>query len=426
MTAASPGAPSAGPSGDPLAGVRPWWLRSVFVSVLGSAMVGLANAYIIYDQTHSVGLTGLLAVCASLPPLLLPAVATALAQRFGGPRTYIARFLVSAIIAFVPVVLLATGLLTTVTLLIWWAAMSVIGGLFSPSRTLVQRMLAPAELLPELSAAVSRNSSLASVIGILGGGVVFASLGPIWIYAFNALSFLPLILPVMRLVGIPDSAKVTQRRFRDAVGLLYGPNARHDLRAACRYASLNLAIGGYMVTFPAIARSVSTHVGTLSLLQATAAVGGIATTAAMSRLRGRMRWGRVQRGCFLTAGLGMLLLAWSTQPGNARAVTLVVGILAILPIGFARSLERVILSALVQMRTPPQSRAEFFTYYALIPMVAIPFGQMVIGTLADQTSVSVALAAVAAMTLILVALGPRLRLRAAFDELTLEDVRPTV
>jgi nitrate/nitrite transporter NarK len=133
-----------GPSGDPLAGVRTWWLRSVFVSVLGSAMVGLANPFIIYDQTHSVGITGLLAVCGRLPPLLLPAAATALAQRFGGPRIYLVRFLLSAIVGFVPVVLLATGLLTTVTLLIWWAAMSVIGGLFSPSRTLVQRMLAPA------------------------------------------------------------------------------------------------------------------------------------------------------------------------------------------------------------------------------------------------------------------------------------------
>ena len=422
MTAASPGAPSAGPSGDPLAGVRPWWLRSVFVSVLGSAMVGLANAYIIYDQTHSVGLTGLLAVCASLPPLLLPAVATALAQRFGGPRTYIARFLVSAIIAFVPVVLLATGLLTTVTLLIWWAAMSVIGGLFSPSLTLVLRMFAPPELLPELNAAVSRIVSLATVLGIIGGGVVFASLGPIWVYAFNALSYLPLILPVIPLLGIPDSAKVTQRRFRDAVGLIYGPNARHDLRAACRFASLNLAIGGYTVTFPAIARSVSAHVGILSLLQAAAVVGGIATTAAISRLRARTRWGRVQRGCFLTAGLGMLLVAWSALPGNARAVALLVGVLAILPIGFALSLDQVILNSLVQMRTPPQSRAVFFTYYALVPMVAIPFGQMVIGALADQTSVSVALAAVAAVTLILVALGPRLRQRADFDELTLTDV----
>jgi MFS family permease len=118
----------------------------------------------------------------------------------------------------------------------------------------------------------------------------------------------------------------------------------------------------------------------------------------------------------------MLLVAWSALPGNARAVALLVGVLAILPIGFALSLDQVILNSLVQMRTPPQSRAVFFTYYALVPMVAIPFGQMVIGALADQTSVSVALAAVAAVTLILVALGPRLRQRADFDELTLTDV----
>jgi MFS family permease len=325
-------------------------------------------------------------------------------------------------------VLLATGLLTTVTLLIWWAAMSVIGGLFSPSRTLVQRMLAPPELLPELNAAVSRNFSLASVIGILGGGVVFASIGASWVYAINALSFLPLILPVIPLLGIPGpgAAEAPKRRFRDALSLLYGPNARRDLLSACRFASLNMAIGGYTITLPAIARSVSTHVGILSILQATSVVGGISTVAVMRWLPQRMRWGRVQRGCFLAVGLSVLLLAWSAESGNAPAVTLVVGILAILPLGFALSLDRVILSALVQMRTPPQSRAEFFTYYALIPMVAVPVGQMAIGALADQTSVSVALAVVAAVTLVLVVLGPRLRQRAGFDELTLEDSPPTV
>jgi len=429
LTAGSPsGAPEAGPPDDPLAQVRKWWLRALFLSVLGSGMVALANAYIVYDQTQSVAITGLLAVCGSLPPLLLPAAATALAQRFGGPRTYIVRFLLSAVVGFVPVVLLTTGLLTTVTLLIWWAAMSVIGGLFSPSRTLVQRMLAPPELLPELNAAVSRNFSLASVIGILGGGVVFASIGASWVYAINALSFLPLILPVIPLLGIPGpgASEAQKRRFRDALSILYGPNARRDLLSACRFTSLNMAIGGYTITLPAIARSVSTHVGILSILQATAVVGGISTVAVMRWLPQRMRWGRVQRGCFLAVGLSVLLLAWSAESGNAPAVTLVVGVLAILPLGFALSLDRVILSALVQMRTPPQSRAEFFTYYALIPMVAVPVGQMVIGALADQTSVSVALAAVAAVTLVLVALGPRLRQRAGFDELTLEDSPPTV
>jgi len=40
--------------------------------------------------------------------------------------------------------------------------------------------------------------------------------------------------------------------------------------------------------------------------------------------------------------------------------------------------------------------------------------------------VSVALAATAAVTLVLVALGPRLRLRAGFDELALEDSPPAV
>jgi len=115
----------------------------MFVSVLGGGMVGLANAHIVYDQTRSVLVTALITVCGSAPPLILPGVSTVLAQRFGGPRTYIARYALSAVIGLVPVGLLMTGHLSTVTLLIWTAAMSAIAGLFMPSGSLVQRMLAP-------------------------------------------------------------------------------------------------------------------------------------------------------------------------------------------------------------------------------------------------------------------------------------------
>jgi hypothetical protein len=144
----------------------------MFFSVLGGGMATLANIHIVYSQTRSVVVTALVAVSGSLPPLLLPALSTSLAQRFGGPRTYITRYVLSTVIAFVPVVLLTTGHLSTVTVLMWTTAMSSIAGLFIPAASLVQRMLAPQALLPEFTAAGGRNAAIAGVIGILGGGVL--------------------------------------------------------------------------------------------------------------------------------------------------------------------------------------------------------------------------------------------------------------
>ncbi|MBJ7401659.1 MAG: hypothetical protein JHC67_15565 [Mycolicibacterium sp.] len=150
----------------------------------------------------------------------------------------------------------------------------------------------------------------------------------------------------------------------------------------------------------------------------------MATATAIRLLHQRVGWGRVQRGCFCITGLGVGLLAWSTHPGPGPALSLVIAIAAILPVGFALTLDQTILTALAQMWTPPQSRAVFFTFYALIPMVAIPVGQEVIGLLADLLSVSAALAVVAVLTLVLVAIGPYLPMRAAFDAMSRAEEPP--
>jgi len=398
----------------------------VFVSVLGGGMVGLANAHIVYDQTRSVVVTALIAVCGSLPPLMLPAVSTALAQRFGGPRTYIARYALSAVVAVVPVVLLMTGHLGTVTLLIWTAAMSAIAGLFMPSGSLVQRMLAPPELLPELTATAGRNAALAAVIGILGGGLMYETVGAVWIYAINAFSFIPLVISVIPLLGNEEPAEAARHRFSSVWSLLYGPEASLGLRAACRFTVLSLALGGYTVALPAIAGTGRGSAGVLSLLQAAAVAGGLVTAVVTHRVHGRVPWGRVQRGCFVAIGVGVLVLAWASRAGIGSAATVLVCIVAIIPVGLALKLDQTILLALVQMATPASSRAVFFTYYGLIPMVAVPLGQMAIGVIADRLSVSIALATVAALTLALVAIGPRLPMRAAFDELSRAENPPPV
>jgi hypothetical protein len=124
--------------------------------------------------------------------------------------------------------------------------------------------------------------------------------------------------------------------------------------------------------------------------------------------------------------VGALVLAWASRPSLGPSATVVVCIVAIIPIGLAVKLDRAILNALVQIATPGPSRAEFFTYYALISAVAIPMGQVAIGVLADHLSVSVALYAVAALVLALVAIGPRLPMRAAFDSLVGADGPPEV
>ncbi|MSO96444.1 MAG: hypothetical protein EXQ81_11760, partial [Thermoleophilia bacterium] len=65
------------------------YLIALFIRYLGFGMMSLASTYIIYDLSGSVGVTGLLVVCAALPAVLLSATATSLANRWGGPKLYV-------------------------------------------------------------------------------------------------------------------------------------------------------------------------------------------------------------------------------------------------------------------------------------------------------------------------------------------------
>ena len=407
--------PTPGPVGDPYVKVRAFWQAGMVVSNLGSAMASLTSTYLIFDQSHSVSITALITACWSLPPLLLPITATYLVNRFGGPRTFMARYLSSAMIALIPIALAITGHLTTVALLTWSLMMSTSSGLFSPSATIVKRMLAPGLLAPDFNAAATRNAALASVLGILLGGVTLATLGPVWVYGFNALSYIPLAFTAIPLLGNAVSSEVTRQPFLRAFPLLFGPHGRRDLHAVFIFTSIGFLISGYTVTLPAVARSVGSSPGYLALLQVSAVLGGLFTVTAIRYLRGKVRWGHMQRGCLATMGLGVLALGWASHLDGRPTLTLALCAVVIAPIGFAFNLDQALLNALVQLFTPEDSQGVMFTYYALIPLVMSPISQGIIGVLADRTSVSAALTALGVLTMTLVMIGPHLKMRAAFD-----------
>ena len=410
------------PGDDPHARIRRLWLATMFVSCLGSGMVGLATSYIVYEQTGSVSITGLIAVCWGIPPVLLASPATRLAARLGGPDSFVIRYLLSAVVTLVPAVLAVVGDLGTVTLLLWNLALGTVAGLFSPSSDLVRRMLAPPRLQHQFNSAVMRNWALSTVIGIAVGGVVLAAVGPAALFFFDVASYVLIALPVIALRGKPQPENPAHRaRFRDAFTVL---RSRHDLRAACVFVVANFAVGSFVVTLPAIARQIDTDPRVLAALQAGAVVGGIVVTVVVRWLDGRVPWGRVQRVCFLVAGAGLVALAVASQMDGSAGRIFAVCMVAVVLVGFARILDGSILNASVQASAPDHGRAAFFTLFALLGTITVPLAQEIIGLVADTTSVSISLGILGGAALVLFIVRPRLGLREDFDRLSINTETP--
>ncbi|MEI7859191.1 MAG: MFS transporter [Acidimicrobiales bacterium] len=417
------GTGSSDPSSDQFATIRKWYLFALFVALLGDGMVTLASTYIIYSQTKSLSATALIVVCLNLPAIIFPGWATKLANRWGGPVVYVVNNVAYGLALFIPAILAAAGTLTTVNLLACYLLFGVILGLSSPSTGLVRQIIAPPGQLTEFNGAATRSISIATAIGLLIGGAVFGALGPAWIYFIAGITALPLaicIIPVIK--RAPVEPDITHGHFMDAFVVR---RSRPEIRAAFYFTGFCFLVGAYAVTFPAIAASIGTNAGILSLLQVAAVVGGLFVVVAVKRIHGRVGWGAAQRVCFLIAGLGILVLAWINHRGASPTLTLIIAIVAIIPIGFALNLDASILNGLVQMATPRENRTSVLTYYALIPMVAIPVGQEVLGAVSDAWSVAGALLLLGGITLVLLTVGPQRRIRPAFDMLNDAESAPS-
>jgi len=407
---------------DPYVGVRRKYIAGLFISSLGSGMMGLTSSYLIYQQTGRVSYVALIVVLSNFPQLLLAPVATRLAHKWGGPKMYVIAWGLSYTLTLIPFALGLLGHLTAFTLLTWYLLLGIVQGLGTPTAGLVRTEIAPADGAAEFNGAAVRATASATMIGILVGGAALALVGPSWIYLFTALSGYPLVFAVVPLLknALPDRAAVAAR-LSQAIDV---QRSNPEIRAAFRFALVLFLLSGYAVTLPAIASTIGEKAIILSLLQAAGVFGGLFVVVGVRFIHRRATWLSVQRICMAAIALAMVYLGWVAFRDHQPVWYLVTAIVAIIPLGFALNLDSAVLNAAVQVTAPPQSRTPVLTAFALIPLFALPLGELVIGGMADLVSVQFALMAVGGITFVLVVLPRHAAVRAAYTKLDDEHVFP--
>ena len=409
-------------SQDPYVSVRRTYIAGLFVSSLGSGMMGLTSSFLVYQQTGRVSYVALIMVLVNFPQLVLAPVATRLAHRWGGPKLYVAVWGASYTLILIPFVLGLLGHLTAFTLLAWYFVQGSVQGLGTPTSGLVRTQIAPADGAAEFNGAAVRATASATMIGILVGGAALALIGPSWIYLFASLSGYPLVLSVVPLIKhvVPDRTAVAGRLSHAFAVQRSNP----EIRAAYRFGLILFLLSGHAVPLPAIASTIGEKAIFLSSLQAAGVFGGLFVVIGVRFIHRRTTWLSVQRICLAVIALAMLYLGWVAFRNHQPIWYLVTAIIAIIPLGFALNLDSAVLNAAVQVTAPPESRTPVLTVYALIPLFALPFGELLIGGMADLVSVQFALIVVGAITFILVVLPRHAAVRAAYTKLDDEHVFP--
>jgi len=229
-----------------------------------------------------------------------------------------------------------------------------------------------------LTNAVSLNSAAftgARVIGPAVAGLVIASAGMAWCFGLDAVSYLFVLgaLIAMRPAELHAQPRTTREKGHLMAGFRYIWTTDELRRPLIVLAVMFTFVFNWQVLMPLLAE-VTFHAGPreFGLLSAGAGVGafiGAITTAHANRTPGVRR-------------LGMFcLLVGATMFVVAGAPTLVLAIVAMVPLGYAAMCFMITGNTLLQLNARPQARGRVMALYGMVFLGSTPIGAPIAGWL---------------------------------------------
>src|SRR6267142_2437974 len=299
------------------------------VSVLGSWLQSVAQAWLVYRLTGSALHLGLVVFIGQVPLLFLSPLGGLVADRY--PRRWVvaATQASSMLLAFVLAALTLLGHIHLWQILVLAGLQGMISAIDVPARQALVSEMVPAE---ELLNAVALNSSIfnnASSVSPIIAGFLVATIGEGWCFAINAVTYVAVIVGLL-LMRLEEHRG--RRRTQSAVSSIReGFHFVHDTAPIHRLlvvlAVVSLLGAPFMVLMPIFADKIL-HAGPrgLGLLMSASGVGSLVGSLLLASRRGLYGLGRwIVLG---TAGFGAMLILFSVSR------SFVLSLLLMAPAGF--------------------------------------------------------------------------------------------
>ena len=349
------------------------------ISVVGTWMQTVAEAWLVYRLTGSAVLLGVAGFASQIPVFLLATIGGTVADRSNRHRILVVTQTTSMVLPLILAALVFTGHVRVWHVFALAATLGVVNAFDVPARqSFVVEMVGKDDLVN----AIALNSSIfngARTVGPAVAGVLLAAVGEGWCFLLNGLSYIAVITGLL-LMKLParDTAARAPARLADTIeGFRY-------VRRTTPIRDLLLLVGlvsfaglSYAVLMPIFADSIL-HGGPkgLGLLMASAGLGslcGALTIASRSSVRGL---GRIVAVSALTFGVSLTLFALSRVFWLSAALLLVVGMSMIT--------QAASTNTLIQSMVPDALRGRVMALYAMMFMGMSPIGALVQGALAER------------------------------------------
>ena len=351
------------------------------ISLTGTWMQIVAQSWLVYRLTGSAATLGFVAFAGQIPGFVLAPVGGAVADSFSRHRILVTTQALAMLLALTLALLTLTGSVAVWHIYVLAALVGVVNAFDIPTR---QAFVADLVDREDLVNAIALNSSVingARLVGPALAGLLVATIGEGWCFFVNALSYVAVILGLLRMrVERKASRTASERRsaVRRVVDGFSFVGRTGPIRALIILLGLVSLFGmPYTVLMPVFAdRILHVGAGGLGMLLGAAGVGalGAAVLLVVRRgLRGKGRWVALS-----SAGFGAGLVLFS----QLEDFRLAVGVLVF--VGFSMIIQISSSNTLIQAMVPDALRGRVMAVYSMMFMGMAPVGALVAGWLAER------------------------------------------
>ncbi|MBI2816871.1 MAG: MFS transporter [Acidobacteria bacterium] len=399
------------------------FLSGQFLSLIGTWVQNLAQAWLVYQLTHSSIMLGVIGFAGQIPYLVLSPVAGVVADRVNRRWLITAMQILSIIQALILAVLTLTNTVKPWHIFCLALGLGIVGVFDMTARqTFLVEMVGKDDLMN----AIALNSSVYNSGRVLGpaiAGVLVATIGEGWCFVVNAASFFGVIvgLLMMRVAPSPrptSSGSVLQH-LREGVNYVRGHPPSRALLLLLGISSITNY--PFLVLMPIFADEVL-HGGptTLGLLMSSTGCGAIVGALYMASRTRLSGLSRMITGSTIMYSLALILFSFS------RNVHLSMLALAITGAGLLLSVAST--NTTLQTIVPDELRGRVVGFYGMMFMGMAPIGSLLAGWLAGLIGArsTVALGAIVCIVAAVVFNRHRPIVRAALQQVMVQRDRDVV
>jgi MFS family permease len=349
------------------------------ISLIGTWMQNIAQAWLVYRLTGSSLLLGLVGFAGQIPIFLFAPIGGLAADRWNRHHVVIGTQVASMILAFILAALTLFHVVQVWEIVVLAALLGVVNAFDVPAR---QSFLIEMVVREDLMNAIALNSSMfngARVIGPAIAGILVARIGEGWCFFVNAVSYIAVIigLLMMKLGPLRTASKDSSPFEHIAEGFRFVRRTKPILALVLLIGLVSLVAVPYSVLMPIFADRVL-HRGAhgLGILMGSTGIGALLGALTLAIRRGVQGLGRVVGLSAGGFGVSLILFAFSRY--------FWLSVVLLVPVGYGVMLQMSSSNTLIQAMVPDELRGRAMAMYTMMFMGMAPMGSLFAGALADK------------------------------------------